>query len=70
MAEGPRHGQGGLELTQAAANWLRPPVGWIRMTSNAHERAAFQVGSPQERGSAAWFDGQYCSLEASIVSLI
>jgi hypothetical protein len=26
--------------------------------------------SPQERGSAAWFDGQYCSLEAFIGSLI
>jgi hypothetical protein len=26
--------------------------------------------SPQERASAAWFDGQYCSLEAFIVSLI
>jgi hypothetical protein len=27
-------------------------------------------GSPQEKGSAAWFDGQYRSLEASTGSLI
>src|SRR5579864_7802106 len=29
-----------------------------------------QEVSPQERRSATWFDGQYCSLEAFIVSLI
>ena len=44
---------------------------WLmNMTGNATTPCVSGRALPQERRSAAWFDGQNCSLEASIGSLI
>jgi hypothetical protein len=62
-------------LGPAQAN--RRPSGQhgLRMLAAEHDRQRYYTlslgeGLPQERRSAAWFDGQDCSLEASIGSLI
>jgi hypothetical protein len=51
--------------------WRTGVVNWADEDSGQRRKTTLPQGvSPQERGLAAWFDGQYCSLEAFIVSLI
>jgi hypothetical protein len=55
------------------ANWLpfeRPGLQIVLMKMIGRQEHAAWSGLPQEKRSAAWFDGRNCSLEAPTDSLI